>query len=138
MPHYAHHCILVPVDDHARHCIPPLHDDPVHPPLTGAPLASPSHLLQPALLGPPAPPPPPTPAPLPAPASPDPGLLYTDGRDTRGRPVVVLNTMAMPAEASRDEALEYVLHQLQPIVTQVCVPATTNRDPGVCGSYSQS
>lgn len=59
---------------------------------------------------PPGPPPPP---------SPFPGLLYTDGRDAVGRPVVVVNTAMLPAKAKKDDVLEYMLQQLQPVVQRV-------------------
>jgi hypothetical protein len=48
------------------------------------------------------------------------GLLYVDGRDGAGRPVVVANTAALPAdEAGREDALDAVLAAMQPLVTQV-------------------
>lgn len=61
---------------------------------------------------PPAPPPPGL-------VGPYPGLLYTEGRDTLGRPVVVLNTAMLPAKAKKEQVLEYVLGALQPLVQQV-------------------
>jgi hypothetical protein len=48
------------------------------------------------------------------------GLLYVDGRDTLQRPVIVLNSSALPERGQRDAALAAVLNALQPLVTQVC------------------
>ncbi|GIL46969.1 hypothetical protein Vafri_3828 [Volvox africanus] len=53
--------------------------------------------------------------PLPKPI-PYPGLLYTEGRDTLGRPVVVLNTALLPAKAKKNDVLQYLLQELQPVV----------------------
>lgn len=47
------------------------------------------------------------------------GLLYCDGRDRLGRPVVVLNSAALPGRSQREHALEVVLKALQPIVQKV-------------------
>ncbi|GLI58676.1 hypothetical protein VaNZ11_000419 [Volvox africanus] len=48
--------------------------------------------------------------------SPYPGLLYTEGRDTLGRPVVVLNTAMLPAKSKKNDVLQYLLQELQPVV----------------------
>lgn len=50
------------------------------------------------------------------------GLLFLGGRDSQGRPVVVINTDAIPAghnSAPRDAALAYLLKRLSPVVTRV-------------------
>jgi hypothetical protein len=50
------------------------------------------------------------------------GLLFLGGRDSQGRPVVIVNTDAIPAghnSAPRDAALAYLLKRLSPIVTRV-------------------
>ncbi len=47
------------------------------------------------------------------------GLLYVDGRDALQRPVVLLNTGALPPRAERDAALDAVLAALRQLVEQV-------------------
>lgn len=50
------------------------------------------------------------------------GLLFLGGRDSHGRPVVIVNTDAIPAghnAAPRDAALAYMVKKLTPIVTKV-------------------
>lgn len=50
------------------------------------------------------------------------GLLFLGGRDSQGRPVVIVNTDAIPAghnSAPRDAALAYMLKRLSPLVTRV-------------------
>jgi hypothetical protein len=48
------------------------------------------------------------------------GLLYCDGLDALGRPVVVVNADAVAEERSaRKAAFQYLLYQLEPIVVQV-------------------
>lgn len=50
------------------------------------------------------------------------GLLFLGGRDSQGRPVVIINTDAIPAghnSAPRDAALAYLLKRLSPVVTRV-------------------
>ncbi|KXZ43314.1 hypothetical protein GPECTOR_94g636 [Gonium pectorale] len=79
-------------------------------------------------LGPGAPPGPPPPP------SPYPGLLYTEGRDTLGRPVVVLNTAMLPAKAKKNDVLQYVLQQLQPMVQRDYVLVVLSLAMGVKAS----
>ncbi len=48
------------------------------------------------------------------------GMLFHDGVDSQGRPVIVVNTDAVgTARKARSQALQYMLHRLEPIVTQV-------------------
>mmetsp|Transcript_19015 Transcript_19015/g.40958 ORF Transcript_19015/g.40958 Transcript_19015/m.40958 type:complete len:906 (+) Transcript_19015:72-2789(+) len=62
----------------------------------------------------------------PRPAAPPPrpvvflnGLLYLEGKDAVGRPVIVVNTSApMPEERQRDEVLDELLRILEPTVSQ--------------------
>lgn len=58
---------------------------------------------------------------IPAPAEPEEyrGLVYYDGVDSLGRPVVIVNADALPRSASRKAAVTYLLQRLEPIVTQV-------------------
>lgn len=50
------------------------------------------------------------------------GMLFHDGVDSQGRPVIVVNTDAVgAARKARSQALQYMLHRLEPIVTQVCL-----------------
>ncbi len=47
-------------------------------------------------------------------------MLFHDGVDSQGRPVIVVNTDAVgTARKARSQALQYMLHRLEPIVTQV-------------------
>ncbi|KAL0049226.1 hypothetical protein WJX82_009144 [Trebouxia sp. C0006] len=47
------------------------------------------------------------------------GMLFHDGVDSQGRPVIVVNTDAVgTARKARSQALQYMLHRLEPIVTQ--------------------
>lgn len=58
------------------------------------------------------------------------GLLYCDGLDSLGRPVVVINADAVAEDkGARKAAFEYLLHQLEPVVTQVAAlgPFTQTR-----------
>lgn len=49
------------------------------------------------------------------------GMLFHDGVDSQGRPVIVVNTDAVgTTRKARAQALQYMLHRLEPIVTQVC------------------
>lgn len=48
-----------------------------------------------------------------------PGLLYTDGRDSRGRPVVVVNVGALPRGTRKEAALDMLVVALAPVVQQV-------------------
>lgn len=51
------------------------------------------------------------------------GLTYTDGQDSHGRPVIVVNTDAIPTglgQGARDAVLAYLIQRLTPIVSQVC------------------
>ena len=51
------------------------------------------------------------------------GMLFHDGVDSQGRPVIVVNTDAVgTTRQARSQALQYMLHRLEPIVTQVCRP----------------
>ncbi|EFJ51024.1 hypothetical protein VOLCADRAFT_88246 [Volvox carteri f. nagariensis] len=70
--------------------------------------------------------------------SPYPGLLYTDGRDTLGRPVVVLNTAMLPVKAKKNDVLQYVLQQLQPVVQQDYVIVVLSLGLGVKASSVSS
>jgi hypothetical protein len=50
------------------------------------------------------------------------GLLYADGRDSHGRPVLVVDVDRIPAGqqgAPREAALSYLLRQATPLVCQV-------------------
>ncbi len=47
------------------------------------------------------------------------GMLYHDGVDSLGRPVIVLNADAVDSKVSRQWACQYMLHRLEPIVSQV-------------------
>lgn len=47
------------------------------------------------------------------------GMLFHDGVDSQGRPVIVVNTDAVgTARKARSQAVQYMLHRLEPIVTQ--------------------
>eukprot|EP00884_Botryococcus_braunii_P017516 jgi/Botrbrau1/4448/Bobra.0348s0036.3 len=47
------------------------------------------------------------------------GMLFYDGVDARGRPVVVVNAdVALSVPSKRKAALEFILHRLEPIITQ--------------------
>ncbi|WIA30456.1 hypothetical protein OEZ86_000540 [Tetradesmus obliquus] len=49
------------------------------------------------------------------------GLLFLGGRDSHGRPVVIVNTDAIPVghnAAPRDAALAYLIRRLSPVVTR--------------------
>ena len=48
------------------------------------------------------------------------GLVFHDGVDSLGRPVVVVNADALSAGASRKDAISYMQQRLEPIVVQVC------------------
>lgn len=51
------------------------------------------------------------------------GMLFHDGVDSQGRPVIVVNTDAVgTTRQARSQALQYMLHRLEPIVTQVRRP----------------
>ena len=48
------------------------------------------------------------------------GMLFHDGVDSQGRPVIVVNTDAVgTTRKARAQALQYMLHRLEPIVVQV-------------------
>jgi hypothetical protein len=50
------------------------------------------------------------------------GLLFLGGRDSHGRPVVIVNTDAIPVGANpapRDAALAYLIKRLTPLVSKV-------------------
>lgn len=48
------------------------------------------------------------------------GLLYFDGLDSLGRPVVIVNADAMGEnKGARKNAFQYIVQVLEPIVTQV-------------------
>lgn len=62
------------------------------------------------------------------------GLLFLGGRDSQGRPVVIVNTDAIPAghnAAPRDAALAYLLKRLGPVVTRVGAVAAAASALGV-------
>lgn len=46
-------------------------------------------------------------------------MLYIDGQDALHRPVVVLNSAALPGNAAREEVLKAALTVLQPIAQRV-------------------
>ena len=49
-------------------------------------------------------------------------MLFYDGIDSMGRPVVVVDISALHTEsATRRQAMQYMLHRLEPIITQVCI-----------------
>ena len=49
------------------------------------------------------------------------GMLFHDGVDSQGRPVIVVNTDAVgTTRKARGQALQYMLHRLEPIIVQVC------------------
>lgn len=56
------------------------------------------------------------------------GLLYYDGIDSVGRPIVVVNARAdaMLQPKLRNRAMEYMKRRLEPIVYQVCCQLTAN------------
>ena len=47
------------------------------------------------------------------------GLMYSDGLDSLGRPVVVVDADAIKPTTSRKVACTYMLKRLEPIVQQV-------------------
>ena len=48
------------------------------------------------------------------------GMLFHDGVDSQGRPVIVVNTDAVgTGRKARSQAMQYMLHRLEPIVSQV-------------------
>ena len=48
------------------------------------------------------------------------GMLFHDGVDSQGRPVIVVNTNAVgTSRKARGQALQYMLQRLEPIVIQV-------------------
>ena len=68
------------------------------------------------------------------------GMLFHDGVDSQGRPVIVVNTDAVgTARKARSQALQYMLHRLEPIVTQVCllVAACAIHAPSVNMAYPE-
>lgn len=50
------------------------------------------------------------------------GMLYHDGLDSLGRPVIVINSDAVAANVSRRWACQYIMKRLEPIVSQVQLP----------------
>lgn len=53
------------------------------------------------------------------------GMLYHDGVDSQGRPVIVVNTDAVgTGRKARSQAMQHMLHRLEPIVTQVSQPSS--------------
>ena len=50
------------------------------------------------------------------------GLVFHDGIDALGRPVVVVNADALAPRASRKDAISYMQQRLEPIVVQVQPP----------------
>lgn len=53
------------------------------------------------------------------------GLVFHDGVDALGRPVIVINADAVPPKVSRKAACTYMLQRLEPIVIQVRPPHLT-------------
>ena len=51
------------------------------------------------------------------------GLVFHDGVDALGRPVIVINADAVPPKVSRKAACTYMLQRLEPIVIQVRAPS---------------
>ena len=47
------------------------------------------------------------------------GLVFHDGVDSVGRPVVVINADALAPGASRKDAISYMQQRLEPIIVQV-------------------
>ena len=54
------------------------------------------------------------------------GLVYHDGVDSIGRPVVVVNADALAPGASRKDAISYMQQRLEPIVVQVLPSCTVS------------
>ena len=48
--------------------------------------------------------------------------MYSDGLDSLGRPVVVVDADAIKATTSRKDACSYMLKRLEPIVQQASPP----------------
>ena len=56
------------------------------------------------------------------------GLLYFDGLDSLGRPVVIVNADAMGEDrGARKSAFQYIVQVLEPIVIQVQFPTADGR-----------
>ena len=56
------------------------------------------------------------------------GLLFFDGLDTLGRPVVIVNADAMGEnKGARKHAFQYIVHVLEPIVMQVRSPSHSSK-----------
>lgn len=56
------------------------------------------------------------------------GLLFFDGLDTLGRPVVIVNADAMGEnKGARKHAFQYIVHVLEPIVILVRWPCHSSR-----------
>ena len=56
------------------------------------------------------------------------GLLYFDGLDSLGRPVVIVNSDAMGENrGARKSAFQYIVQVLEPIVIQVQSPSPGGR-----------
>lgn len=61
------------------------------------------------------------------------GLLYFDGLDSLGRPVVVINADAVAEEKhARKAAFQYLLHQLEPVVSQVGFSSYPDKELSKC------
>lgn len=50
--------------------------------------------------------------------TPYPGLVYVDGRDAMGRPVIVINTSCIPSAKKRDSVLSFLVSVMGPIVQE--------------------
>ena len=57
------------------------------------------------------------------------GLLFYDGVDSLGRPVVVVDFDAVAPTTARSAVMQYILQRLEPIVSQV--PACPSPDYAV-------
>ena len=53
------------------------------------------------------------------------GLIFVDGVDATGRPVIILNTAtALPADRALDDVLEEAMKLLEPFLSQVIITFT--------------
>lgn len=50
------------------------------------------------------------------------GLVFHDGIDALGRPVVVVNADALAPKSSRKDAIAYMQQRLEPIIVQARLP----------------
>lgn len=63
------------------------------------------------------------------------GLVYHDGVDSMGRPVIVVNADALAPRTSRKDAISYMQQRLEPIVVQV--DSCLKTQPLLCWSMSR-